>query len=159
MGVLIVLYHNNSNPDHGKLGHSKDKLDEKVSSKNYNTSTTFNKGDAPKKVELGKSVKQAACASQHTVCLTEEGEVFENDLCQVFVWGLNKKGTLGMTSKDLEISKPVKLNISEKIIKIDVGSDFTVALSESGKLYGWGSNYFGQLGSPSPLYCETPQEI
>ena len=72
------------------------------------------------------------------------------------MWGLNKKGSLGMKTDLMEISKPTKLNIFEKITKIDVGSDFTIALSESGKLYGWGSNYFGQLGSPSPLHCDTP---
>lgn len=38
---------------------------------------------------------------------------------------------------------PTEVNLPEKIIKIDTGADFSLALGESGKLYAWGSNYFG----------------
>ena len=34
-----------------------------------------------------------------------------------------------------------------------------MALGESGKLYAWGSNYFGQLGSPNPTVFESPREV
>ena len=72
----IIIFRN---PEHGKLGHPQETtMDKKVSTKQYSTSTTFNKGDAPKKVSLGKTVKQAACANQHTVCLTVDGEVLDN---------------------------------------------------------------------------------
>jgi len=51
------------------------------------------------------------------------------------------------------------LQLPEKIIKVDAGADFSMALGESGKLYAWGSNYFGQLGSPNPTVFESPREV
>lgn len=54
---------------------------------------------------------------------------------------------------------PTRVELPEKIIKVDCGSDFTIALSSSGKLYAWGSNYFGQLGAASPVFYEKPKLI
>ena len=64
-----------------------------------------------------------------------------------------------MKSEEIEILKPTRLNILERIVKVDAGSDFTIALTEDGKLYAWGSNYFGQLGHPNALHLDTPTLI
>lgn len=34
-----------------------------------------------------------------------------------------------------------------KIVRIDCGMDYTMALDSEGKLYSWGSNRYGQLGT------------
>jgi alpha-tubulin suppressor-like RCC1 family protein len=57
--------------------------------------------------------------------------------------GLNKKGSLGIKTKELEVGNLLKVELPSKIIKIDAGTDFSYVLSEDGKLYAWGSNYFG----------------
>lgn len=40
---------------------------------------------------------------------------------------------LGFNSSDLEVAKPTKLNLNQKIKKVDAGSDFSLALTEDGK--------------------------
>ena len=41
---------------------------------------------------------------------------------------------------------PQKINLCEPVKSISCGDEFTMALTISGKLYGWGDNYWGQLG-------------
>jgi len=66
---------------------------------------------------------------------------------------LNKKGVLGYK---LDVSenpdpKQVLLPTSNKVIKVDAGVDFNLALTEDGKLYSWGNNDYGQLGNNSTV--------
>ena len=50
------------------------------------------------------------------------------------------------------------------IVKIDCGMDYTMALDKDGKVYSWGSNRYGQLGTTqasinkhnSPLLMSIP---
>jgi E3 ubiquitin-protein ligase HERC2 len=66
--------------------------------------------------------------------LTEDGEVL--------TWGLGKYGALGQ--KDTEsYSTPKKVEGLADIVKIDCGSDFTLALDKDGKLYSFGNNSYG----------------
>ena len=36
----------------------------------------------------------------------------------------------------------------DAVLDVSAGSDFTVAVSETGTVFGWGSNLAGQLGKP-----------
>ncbi len=88
-----------------------------------------------------KKAKSIRCGYNHTICLTDNGEVFS--------WGYGKDATLGQgNSENYETPKEVdyfkKNNV--KIQKIECGDYFTLALSYDGKLYAWGQNNFGQLG-------------
>ena len=43
--------------------------------------------------------------------------------------------------------KAQRLNLNNNIVvKVSSGSSHTLALTKEGNLYGWGSNYLGQLG-------------
>jgi alpha-tubulin suppressor-like RCC1 family protein len=47
----------------------------------------------------------------------------------------------------LRQSLPIKVaNINEKIVQVECGKKHTIALSEEGSVYSWGSNEKGQLG-------------
>jgi alpha-tubulin suppressor-like RCC1 family protein len=73
------------NPDQGKLGHSpKDQGKSKYSPRNYAdyNAIDFVYGDLE-----NKKVVNVACGFQHTVCVTEDGEVYS--------WGFGKNGALG----------------------------------------------------------------
>ena len=71
-----------------------------------------------------------ACGAQHTTCLTNEGEIYS--------WGVGKFGALGNGSlEDQLIPKKIE-GISKKIVKVECGSDFTLALTEDNHLYSWG---------------------
>jgi hypothetical protein len=72
----------------------------------------------------------------------------------VYTCGINNKKQLGVDDSQI-INNGSKLNfykvsLPEKIIQIEVGYDNSIVISEYGKIYGWGSNYYGQI-------CQTKQ--
>lgn len=61
--------------------------------------------------------------------------------------GDNDKGQLRSEVKDAVFElKLVQFPTLQKILKLSCGWDFTLALLETGKIFGWGSNFYGQLG-------------
>ena len=67
----------------------------------------------------------------------------------VYTCGINNKNQLGIEESIITKSDNnlvfYKVSIPEKIIQIEVGYDSTIAIAISGKIYGWGSNYYGQI--------------
>jgi alpha-tubulin suppressor-like RCC1 family protein len=104
-----------------------------------------------------KKARSIRCGYNHTMCLTDDGEVF--------TWGYGKDGSLGHENSDnYDLPKAIEYfkrnNI--KIQKIECGDYFSLALSEDGKLYAWGQNNFGQLGLgqvTQQLKVNVPTEI
>jgi alpha-tubulin suppressor-like RCC1 family protein len=104
-----------------------------------------------------KKVISVRCGYNHTTCLTSEGEVYS--------WGLGKEGALGHSNFD-NIKTPNKIEYFSqnniKITKIDCGDNFTMAVSDSGRIFSWGKNNLGQLGLgqvSQQLKISTPTEI
>ena len=63
--------------------------------------------------------------------------------------GWNRNGQLGLASQ--EVAAPTFRQVPSlpcKITKVSCGWNHTMALSEKGTVYVWGSNAFGQLGEP-----------
>lgn len=48
---------------------------------------------------------------------------------------------------------------SGKIIQIETGEDFTVAVKQDGTVWTWGSNYYGQLGDGTTVEHSTPAQV
>ena len=68
---------------------------------------------------------------------------------QVYGWGDNTCGQLGrgfISGRDEYLKPEIIYFPSESIIQLSCGSDHTLALSCDGRVYGWGSNKFGQIG-------------
>ena len=71
---------------------------------------------------------------------------------RVYGWGYNDCGQLGRgyikkTSSSKEYFKPEIINFSsECIVQLSCGNSHCLALTTDGKVYGWGSNKFGQIG-------------
>jgi len=63
---------------------------------------------------------------------------------QILVWGWNSSNQLGIPVES--VKAPTKLPFKNKIIKIAVRLDFTLALTNFYEVYSWGSNSYGQLG-------------
>ncbi|KAG7207745.1 hypothetical protein KM043_009358 [Ampulex compressa] len=85
-------------------------------------------------------IVEVACGSQHCLALTKAG--------QVYVWGSNNCGQLGISQtahecvpKKIDIISPVKT-----VVSIACGYIYSMAITDDGCLYSWGSNEFGQLG-------------
>ena len=78
----------------------------------------------------------------------------------VYTCGINKKNKLGIEDKSIKKEKNklifYKVALPEKIIQIESGYDNAIVVSETGKLYGWGSNYYGQICSTKKSIIEKP---
>ena len=86
-------------------------------------------------------VTEAACGEEHTIVLTQKGEVY--------AFGSNRKGQLGTGQPSKGCALPTfleELSFS-RMIKVRAGS-FSASLSADGQLYVWGEGTFGQFYTP-----------
>ncbi|XP_075005669.1 putative E3 ubiquitin-protein ligase HERC4 isoform X3 [Calonectris borealis] len=91
--------------------------------------------------ELGnQNIVQIACGDQHAMALSRGGELF--------TWGQNACGQLGVRSQTTFISQPqlVERLKGLSLAHIAAGGAHSAAVSLSGAVYSWGKNDFGQLG-------------
>jgi alpha-tubulin suppressor-like RCC1 family protein len=87
---------------------------------------------------------------QHTIFLTDDSKMY-------FV------GSGSYIPNNIEI--PSLINFSKKIIFVACGCSHTMAITEDNMLYGWGTNWYGELGTGSqissrkPVKCNIPNMI
>ncbi|XP_070228263.1 probable E3 ubiquitin-protein ligase HERC6 isoform X3 [Bos mutus] len=116
--------------------------------------TTF----IPKKIKTLAGIKiiQVACGHYHSVALSEDG--------QVFSWGTNSHGQLGLGKEFPSQASPQRVRSLEGIplAQVAAGGHHSFALSLSGTSFGWGSNNAGQLalsGNNAPVQRYKPVSI
>jgi alpha-tubulin suppressor-like RCC1 family protein len=86
-----------------------------------------------------KQIIDVKCGYEHTLVLTNNNEVFG--------WGRNDLGQVGNGSFD-DVLVPIQVNkfLDEKVKGISCGRNHSMMLTESGHVYSWGNNLYGQLG-------------
>jgi alpha-tubulin suppressor-like RCC1 family protein len=96
--------------------------------------------------------------SNHSSALSATG--------RVFTWGRNYYGHLGNGSKIIphislptEITSNLSLAAGDKLVSISMGSNHSSALSATGRVFTWGSNFKGQLGDRTTIEKALPTEI
>jgi len=70
----------------------------------------------------------------------------------LFAWGNNQYNELGQS--DLVVanrSSPVNVGTNGNWTKVSVGNNYSLAIIDTGALYTWGRNDWGQLGTANPL--------
>ena len=84
----------------------------------------------------------------------------------VYTCGINQKNQLGVPNQTVlesqnseKIFNFFKVSLPEKIIQIETGYENSIAVSNTGKLYGWGSNYYGQVGLTNKSSINKPTLI
>lgn len=65
----------------------------------------------------------------------------------VWCWGNDSNGQLGQGAAGGDQDSPVKVDTTEKFIKITVGLDHVCGLKDDGTAYCWGDNTNGQIGN------------
>lgn len=93
-------------------------------------------------ISTGENVVKVYAGEYHSVALTDKGNVY--------TWGLNNRGQLGLgydpSVRDMVMS-PERVTLTDSnaktveltdIVKVSVGTYHTVALSRSGIVYAWG---------------------
>ncbi|XP_071973647.1 probable E3 ubiquitin-protein ligase HERC3 isoform X2 [Engystomops pustulosus] len=85
-------------------------------------------------------VLQVSCGNQHCLALSDDG--------QLFTWGQNNHGQLGLGHGFTQQSSPQRVKSLEGIplAQVTAGGYHSFALSLSGAVFGWGKNGSGQLG-------------
>uniref|UniRef100_A0A672LPN5 Probable E3 ubiquitin-protein ligase HERC3 n=1 Tax=Sinocyclocheilus grahami TaxID=75366 RepID=A0A672LPN5_SINGR len=85
-------------------------------------------------------ISQVMCGKQHCIALSKDG--------QLFVWGENSSGQLGLGKGEPSTLSPQPLRslCGIPLAQISAGGDHSFALSLSGAVFGWGKNSAGQLG-------------
>lgn len=75
------------------------------------------------------------------------------------VWGCgdNALGAVGYNTPPYSFNKPVKIDTLKQIIKVSAGSGFSLALEQSGKIWAFGQNYWGQLGNGLIQHTTKPE--
>ncbi|KAG6544026.1 hypothetical protein Mapa_014549 [Marchantia paleacea] len=101
-------------------------------------------------------VVQVVCGGDHTMALNSEGELF--------AWGRNLWGQTG-TGPEEDTHRPgqVKFLEGERIVQVSAGARHSVALTDSGNIFGWGDGEQGQLGEIKsskqqfPIFLSGPE--
>ncbi|KAL6068939.1 RCC1 and BTB domain-containing protein 2 [Balamuthia mandrillaris] len=97
-------------------------------------------------------LKTVCCGRHHTVALNTRGEVF--------AWGDNDLGQVGIVEGQKEgVPQPVrleKLRKSGAITEIACGLDHSLALTDDQRVWGWGFGVDGQVGNGSPDIVREP---
>ncbi|XP_055967110.1 probable E3 ubiquitin-protein ligase HERC6 [Sorex fumeus] len=103
--------------------------------------TASTSSDIPRLIQSlrGRKIIQVSCGDHHSLALTEGG--------QLFSWGSNSHGQLGLEKKDLFQAEPSPVLSLQGVplAQVAAGGAHSFALSLSGTAFGWGSNCAGQL--------------
>jgi alpha-tubulin suppressor-like RCC1 family protein len=110
----------------------------------------------PTKLGLSDIIK-ISCGYYHSVALTRTN--------RIYVWGnYDQLGLKGM-AKDFVIGTNYPLLFqsyvfnNESIKQISCGRNHSMVLTKSGKVYGWGYNFYGQLGTTRSSICPLQELI
>ena len=88
-----------------------------------------------------KHIKHLACGDNHVLALDMKGSVFS--------WGCGQQNQLGrriVERNKLNGLQPQKFGLPRKMVRIGCGAFHAFAVHESGRVYAWGLNSFGETG-------------
>ncbi|XP_025832237.1 E3 ubiquitin-protein ligase HERC2 [Agrilus planipennis] len=110
----------------------------------------------PKLVEelLGYRVIDVACGSgdAQTLCVTDDDNVWS--------WGDGDYGKLGRGGSDgCKVPMKIPSLVGLGVVKVECGSQFSVALTRSGSIYTWGKGDYHRLGHGTDDHVRFPKQV
>lgn len=100
----------------------------------------------------GVSFKSISAGYNHTLALSSDG--------QAWAWGFNENGQLGDgTLSSIFVPVQVMMPAGVNFTTVRAGGSFSIALSEDGRSWSWGSNFVGQLGNGSTIDELIPVQV
>jgi len=90
------------------------------------------KENKPQRIEIDVKIKKICCGLGYSLLLSREGDIY--------VFGWNKDGQLGLETEGKKQLTPTKMNFSEKFTQIAAHymQEISCALTEEGFYYVWG---------------------
>jgi hypothetical protein len=106
----------------------------------------------PKIEGCSQEVLSFSSGSYHNLLVTKSHHLF--------VWGCNNNSQLGINDEQVQHNRPVLVPFpdNEKPVRVCCGSDFSTAISASGKLYAWGRGNEIGLGAPDAV-ARVPTQV
>ena len=112
---------------------------------------TTNNSLTPIKIMNGTSFKEVSAGGNYSLAISEDGTLY--------AWGANEKGQLG-TGNTTSLQTPtIASNIKFRKVETSLGEGHALAISQDDKLYVWGVNTYGQLGTGNTTSLQTPTII
>lgn len=121
---------------------------------------------------LGYKAVDIACGSgdAQTLCITDDGksnltfvELFLKQFSSpdnVWSWGDGDYGKLGRGGSDgCKIPMKIESLAGLGVIKVECGSQFSVALTRSGSVYTWGKGDYHRLGHGNSDHIRRPKKV
>lgn len=102
-------------------------------------------------VSIPEKVRSIAAGFDHTLVLTTSGNVYS--------WGDNTYGQLGLDSAKGVITSPRQVKGLPKIVAVSAGFRHSMALDGNGRIWVWGNNIAGQLGTGDRTDLRKPKVI
>jgi uncharacterized repeat protein (TIGR02543 family) len=91
----------------------------------------------------GETIQQVSGGAYHSISVTTSG--------RVYAWGRNVNGELGDGTTNLRLTPTLisftGLQVGETVQTVVAGSYHSLALTTNNRIYTWGDNGYGQLGS------------
>ena len=107
------------------------------------------KSPLPKAVSFPSRVVQVAGGRAHSIARLDDGSVW--------TWGDDLSGQLGLGGADnLRHPTPQQVPGLPPVAFVAGGRDSTFAVDTTGRLWAWGNNTYGQLGTGSTASTSTP---
>lgn len=106
----------------------------------------------PIKIGEGTKVIEISAGNECSFAIDETGKLY--------AWGANEQSNLGTGDEETKLS-PVLIegDILFKKVEASTGEGYTLAIDETGNLYTWGANTYGQLGNGSFESKKVPTKI
>lgn len=105
----------------------------------------------PVRVPGVSDVTEVAAGFHHSLALTAGGDVYG--------WGRNDDGTLGVGKSDTAVEKPVKIAGLSNVTDVSAGGGHSLAVTAGGDVYSWGENANGQLGDGTRESRDEPVRV
>ena len=105
----------------------------------------------PMHVPTPEPAIKISLGTEHVMILSDTGNVY--------TFGDNFAGGLGIKGNMEKIYEPQLVELPEKIVQIETYHYTSAALSDTGRLYMWGFNYKNKISSSLPEYNFVPVEI
>ncbi|KAB0381680.1 hypothetical protein FD755_003597, partial [Muntiacus reevesi] len=87
-----------------------------------------------------QNIVAVSCGEAHTLALNDKG--------QVYAWGLDSDGQLGLLGSEecIRVPRNIKSLSDIQIVQVACGYYHSLALSKASEVFCWGQNKYGQLG-------------